>query len=159
MPEIRYLRKLIGGVPVVTAPRLIDANTADQFHAVLLDTVTRGHVTVVVDMTGTRFCDSYGLHTLLRAHKLTEADGGELRLVTPADGLIPRIVALTRLDRLIPCFASLKEALAQAPAAANQRDDAPGLDMGQRLTETTYETRRVSELPNKPNSQVRETVE
>jgi len=40
--------------------------------------------------------------------ELTQADGGELRLVIPADGLVPCIVALTFLDRLIPCFASLK---------------------------------------------------
>ena len=34
-------------------------------------------------LTLTRFCDSYRLHALLRAHKLAHADGGELRLVTP----------------------------------------------------------------------------
>jgi len=136
--EIRYLRKMTGGVPVVTAPPVIGASTADQFRSVLLDTVARGHATVVVDMTRTRLCDSYGLQTLLRAHKLAGADGGELRLVIPADGLIPRIVALTFLDRLIPCFASLEEALAQIPA--NQRRDAAGPDTDQRLTTPTYDT-------------------
>jgi anti-anti-sigma factor len=85
--EIRYLRKMTGGVPVVTAPPVIGAKTADQFRAVLLDTAARGHATVVVDMTHTRLCDSYGLHTLLRAHKLAEADGGELRLVIPLTAL------------------------------------------------------------------------
>lgn len=125
MSEIRYLRTMTGGVPVVTAPPVISADTADQFRAVLLDTVARGHATVVVDLTLTRLCDSYGLHILLRAHQLAQAGGGELRLVIPADGLVPRIVALTFLDRLIPCFASLKEAMAQIPAAADQRRDAP----------------------------------
>jgi hypothetical protein len=38
--------------------------------------------------------------------------------------VVPRIFALTCLDSLIPCFASLKEALAQTPAAANQQRDA-----------------------------------
>lgn len=125
MSEIKNLRMMNGGVPVVSAPPVLGADTADQFRAVLLDTVARGHATVVVDMTRTRLCDSYGLHTLLRAHQLAQAAGGEMRLVTPADGLVPRIVALTFLDRLIPCFASLKEALAQRPADANQRRDAP----------------------------------
>jgi len=120
--DIRYLRKLVSGVPVVTAPSEIDLITADQLRAVLLDTAARGHATVVVDLTGTRFCDSYGLHTLLRAHKLARADGGELRLVTPADGIVPRIFALTCLDSLIPCFASLKEALtATAGPGVDQR--------------------------------------
>lgn len=117
MSDIRYLRQMIDDVPVVTAPPEIDITTADQLHAVLLDTAARGHATVVVDLTRTRFCDSHGLHTLLRAHKLAQADGGELRLVTPADGIVPRIFALMCLDRLIPCFASLREALAPTPAA------------------------------------------
>lgn len=131
MPDIRYLRKMIGGVPVVTALPEIDIITADQLRAVLLDTAARGHATVVVDLTLTRFCDFYGLHTLLRAHKLARADGGELRLVTPADGAVPRIFTLTCLDRLIPCFSSVKEALARAPAAANRRRDARGPDLDQ----------------------------
>jgi hypothetical protein len=52
--EIRYLRKMTGGVPVVTAPPEIDITTADEFRAVLLDTAARGHATVVVDLTLTR---------------------------------------------------------------------------------------------------------
>jgi hypothetical protein len=56
----------------------------------------------------------------LRAHKLALADGGEPRLVIPAEGAVPRIFTLTRLDRLIPCFASLADALAQRPGAASE---------------------------------------
>lgn len=115
--DVRYLCKMINGVPVVSAPAEIDVGTADQLRAVLLDAAARGHTTVVVDMTRTRFCDSYGLHTLLRGHKLAEEEGGELRLVIPADGAVPRIFTLTHLAGLIPSFASLKEALAQPPAA------------------------------------------
>jgi anti-sigma B factor antagonist len=117
---------MIGEVPVVTAPAETDITSADQLRAVLLATAARGHATVVVDLTLTRFCDCCGLQTLLRVHKLAQADGGELRLVIPADGLVPRILALTCLDRLIPCFASLEEAVAQAPACANRRRDARG---------------------------------
>ena len=131
MAGIRYLRTMINGVPMVTAPAEIDITTADQLRALLLDTAVRGHATVVVDMTRTRFCDCCGLHTLLRMHKLAQADGGELRLLTPADGPVLRIMALTCLDRLIPCFTSLDEALAQPPAAANQRCEARGPAAGQ----------------------------
>ena len=49
----------------------------------------------------------------------TNPPGDTPDLVTSADGAVLRIVALTRLDRLIPCFASLEEALAQTPAAAS----------------------------------------
>ena len=131
MPDIRYLRKMINGVPVVTAPPEIDITTADQLRAVLLDAAARGHATVVVDMTGTQFCDSYGLRTLLRAHKLAQEDGGELRLVTPADGIVPRLFRLTCLDSLIPCFASLDEAVAPAFYDAYRRSDPSGSNADQ----------------------------
>jgi anti-anti-sigma factor len=122
MTEIRYLRTMIKGVPVVAAPAEIDITTTDQLHAVLLDAASRGHATVVVDMTRTRFCDSRGLHELLQAHERARAEGGELRLVLPGDGPIPRIVTLMCLDRLIPSFGSLAEALAQPPGQRLRAD-------------------------------------
>jgi anti-sigma B factor antagonist len=117
MPEFRYLRKMVNGVPVVTTPAEIDVTNADQLRMILLEASAGGHTTVVVDMARTEFCDSCGLHTLLRAHKQAVAAGSELRLVIPADGAVPRIFAVTCLDRFIPCHASLEKALAQAPAA------------------------------------------
>ena len=59
------------------------------------------------------------LHALVRAHTRAQAEGGELRLVFPADGSVPRIMTLTGMDRFIPCFASLNEALVQTPINAN----------------------------------------
>ena len=114
MPDVRYLCKMINGVPVVVAPAEIDVTSAGQLRAVLLDAFSRGSATVAVDMTRTRFCDSRALHTLLGAHEQAVAEGGELRLVVPADGPLPRIFALTCLDRFIPCFASLDDALAES---------------------------------------------
>src|SRR5262249_44207613 len=90
----------------------IDIATTDQLRGVLLDAAIRGHATVVVDMSRARFCDSNGLHVLLRAHQRAVAEGGELRLVLPGDGPVPRIVTLMCLDQLIPSFTSLAEALA-----------------------------------------------
>ena len=59
---------------------------------------------------------------LTTADQLSRADCGELRLVTSADGIVPRIFARTSLDSLIPCFASLKEALtATAGPGVDQR--------------------------------------
>jgi hypothetical protein len=53
-PGFRYLWNVVDGVPVVTTPAEIDLTTADQLRAVLLAAASGGHVTVVVDMTGTR---------------------------------------------------------------------------------------------------------
>ena len=120
MTAVRYLRTMINGVPVVAAPAEIDITTAEQLQAVLVATAGAGRPAVVVDMTRTVFCDSSGLHTLLRAHKRAMADGGEVRLVVPADGAVPRIMNLTGLNCCIRCFSSLAEAMMPTPPAAVQ---------------------------------------
>lgn len=118
MSEVSYLVEMISGVPVVAVPAEIDITTADQLRLALLEATADGHATVVVDMTRTHFCDSAGLSVLIGAHKRAQQEGGELRLVMPASGGVFRIFTLTGLDRFIPRFGSLQEALLQIPAAA-----------------------------------------
>jgi anti-anti-sigma factor len=115
-----YPFQMIGGVPVVTAPAEVDATNAAGLRAILLEWQARGHTTVVVDLTGTQFCDSAGLSELVWAHKRAVADGGGLRLVMTGDGAVVRIVTVTGLDRLIPRYVTVKQALGQAPAAASR---------------------------------------
>ena len=115
MPDSSCSFLMTDGVPVVTAPAEIDVTTAGQLRAMLAAWAARGHTSVVVDMTGTRFCDSAGLTALVRAHKQALADGGELRVVLPASGSVPRIFAVTGLDQWIPHFTCLEQALAQVP--------------------------------------------
>ena len=125
MPEDRFPVEVVGGVPVVAAPEEIDITNAEALRAALL-TAADGHGTLVVDMTRTQFCDSSGLRTLIAAHKRAGAEGREVLLVIPSTAVL-RVFALTAMDRVIPNFTSLAEALAQAPAAANghgrQRDE------------------------------------
>ena len=83
-------------------------------------------------MTGTQFCDSAGLGVLVRAHNRALADGGELRLVIPASAAVLRVFALTGIDRVIPNFPGLGEALEPAPSAAarlprRRRRPTPGM--------------------------------
>ena len=119
MTSARYPDTVINGVPVVATPAEIDITTADQLRVALGHAVGNRCPVVVVDMTGTRFCDSAGLHTLTAAHMRAQGEGGELRLVIPASGTVPRVLALTGIDRFIACFASLEEALANAPDGTN----------------------------------------
>jgi anti-anti-sigma factor len=113
--------ELVRGVPVVAAPEEIDITNAGWLRSVLLQAADRGHGRFVVDMTRTQFCASAGLGVLVRAHKRALAEGGELRLVIPTSGAVLRIFTLTGVDRLIPNFADLDEALEPAPAAAPRR--------------------------------------
>jgi anti-sigma B factor antagonist len=116
MDDGRFSFQLASGVPVVTAPEEIDITNAPDLCSALLEaaaqpeTAAHGPGTLVVDMTRTQFCDSSGLHTLLAAHKRAQAEGGELRLVIPASPVL-RIFAITGIDRIIPSFRSLDQAL------------------------------------------------
>jgi anti-anti-sigma factor len=109
---------MVGRVPVVTAPAEIDITTSGELRATLVQWHSRGHATVVVDLSGTEFCDLAGLRELACAHQRAEADGGGLRLVTPASGAFPRIFTITGLDGIIPHFATVRQALARLPATA-----------------------------------------
>ncbi len=125
MPDVNYLVEVIAGVPVVATPAEIDITTADRLHLALLEAAAHRHTTVVVDMTRTQFCDSSGLHVLARAHNRALEAGGELRLVIPEGGAVSRIFTLTSLDRVIPRFGSLPEALPQRLAAVPVRPPGP----------------------------------
>ena len=126
MPDDRFPVEMVGGVPVVAAPDEIDITNAEALRSALLKAAANGNRTLVVDMTRTQFCDSSGLHTLIAAHKRAGAEGREVLLVIPSTTVL-RVFSLTGMDRVIPNFTSLAEALAQAPAAANghgrQRDE------------------------------------
>jgi hypothetical protein len=73
-----------------------------------------------VDMRHTELCDSAGLNLLVRVHKRTLAKGGELRLVLHDGAAVRRIFAVTGIDRVIPLFASLPEALVADTRACEQ---------------------------------------
>jgi|HubBroStandDraft_3_1064219.scaffolds.fasta_scaffold00726_7 anti-sigma B factor antagonist len=120
MPEHRPAVELICGVPVVAAPGEIDITNAPGFRTALLEASALGHGTFVVDMSETQFCDSAGMHALVWAHKQSRSEGGEMLLVVQASAVL-RVFAITGVDRIIPSFPSLEEALEQVPAAQSAR--------------------------------------
>ena len=122
MPDDRFPVEVVEGVPVLAAPEEIDITNAEALRTALLKVAANGHRTLVVDMTRTRFCDASGLHALAATQERTQADGRELLLVIPGTAVL-RVFALTGMDRVIPNFTSLAEAL----AATDRRDDQPAL--------------------------------
>jgi anti-anti-sigma factor len=107
--------EVVGGVPVVAVPEEIDITNAPRLRSALLEAAAHGHGILVADMTRTRFCDCAGLHTLLAAHKRAQAEGGGLLLAIRGTSVL-RSLELTGLDRVIPSFTSLDEALARTSA-------------------------------------------
>jgi anti-sigma B factor antagonist len=117
VPGLKY-PLMINGLPVVSAPPDIDVITAERLRRVLLEAAADGYATIVVDLTGTQFCDSYGLQVMATAHQRALDRGGQLRLVLPAGSPVNRILALTALDGFFPSFTRLDQALASPMPAA-----------------------------------------
>jgi anti-anti-sigma factor len=117
-------------VPVVTAPGELDITSAPQLEPALAEAAAQGHGRFVVDMSRTRFCDSAGLHALLAAHKRARAGGGGLVLAIAGEAVL-RLFELTGAGTVVPCFASLEEALAHASGNGRPADGVTGNGDGQ----------------------------
>ena len=104
---------------VVTTPDEIDVSNAAQFRAALLSAAGRGRTAIIVDMTGTEFCDSTGLNVLIRAHRQADQAGGEIRLAVGGTAL-QRILAVTGVATMFGVYDSLTAALrADGPRQAD----------------------------------------
>ena len=125
MADHSYPVVMIGGVPVVEAPQEIDLSNAEWFGAVLLRAASGGHRAVVVNMAGTRFCDSSGLHALAKAYNRATAEKCELLLIMPASDIALHVLTLSGLDQRIRGFTNLNEALAWADAVIPRPLQAP----------------------------------
>jgi anti-anti-sigma factor len=111
---------LSDGLTVVTTPDEIDITNAGLLRDALLAAAAGGQPVVVVDMTGTEFCDSTGLNVLVRALRQAEQADIELLLVVRASAL-QRMLAVSGVGELFRTYGSLAEAVdaarAQRPAA------------------------------------------
>jgi anti-sigma B factor antagonist len=103
----------VEGQTVVTTPDEIDIGNAGVLRAALLTAAAGRPPVIVVDMTGTEFCDSTGLNVLVRALKRADEDGRQLRLVVQGAAL-QRILKVTGVGSMFQIYPSLKEALEAA---------------------------------------------
>jgi anti-anti-sigma factor len=109
--------EVMSGIPVVTAPSVIDLDNASLLDQAIESTATSGHATVVIDLSRTIICLSAGVHVLARRHQQVSVEGGELRLVIRSASLL-RFFAVFGVDRMFPIFAMLADALDELPAIA-----------------------------------------
>jgi anti-sigma B factor antagonist len=120
VPDAGFPVEVIRSMPVVTAPEDIDVVNAAGLRTALLQAAALGHGTFVVDLSHTQFCDTAGIHALVGANKRARAEGGQMLLVV-GGAAVHRILSITGLDRVIPNFQNLEQALAQTPAAHQDR--------------------------------------
>jgi len=103
-----------GPVAVVTAAGEIDITNAEGFRDVLLAALNAGAAGLVADLTPTTFLDSAGVTALVRAARRATATDATLRLAVTSQPVL-RVLSLVGIDRLIPVYPSLADALASLP--------------------------------------------
>jgi anti-sigma B factor antagonist len=99
--EGRYVISLSGEVDLYTAP---------EFKQQLLEVISQGAETVIVDLTNTTFIDSTTLGVLVGGVKRLRPNGGQLLLVC-SDRNITKIFEITGLDRVFTIHATRDEAV------------------------------------------------
>jgi anti-sigma B factor antagonist len=99
--EGRYVISLSGEVDLYTAP---------EFKQQLLEVISQGAGTVIVDLTNTTFIDSTTLGVLVGGVKRLRPNGGQLSLVC-SDRNITKIFEITGLDRVFTIHATRDEAV------------------------------------------------
>ncbi len=97
------------GLTVVTAPAEIDITNAGLLREALLTAAAGGPPVVIVDMTGTEFCDSTGLNVLVRALRQAEQSATELILVVRASA-VRRMLTVSGVGGMFQTYDSLAEA-------------------------------------------------
>ena len=109
----------MGEQAVVTVPAEIDTINAGEVRQALL-AASHDATVLIIDMSGTTFCDSAGVQAIIDTYNQAAATYTQLRLVATA---VLRILTLVGVDQLIPIYPTLEAALAGTPAAAASTRD------------------------------------
>jgi anti-sigma B factor antagonist len=102
---------------VVVMPTEIDAVNAERIGQELLSAVSLTAAVLIIDMSGTTFCDSAGVQAIIAAYRQATANGTELRLVATA---VLRILTIVGIGELVPIYPTLEAALAGTSPAPGQ---------------------------------------
>jgi anti-sigma B factor antagonist len=108
-----YPVRWAGSQAVITMPAEIDATNADQVRQALLSAARPEVPVLVIDMTGTTFCDSAGVHAVITAYRQAAVTGTQLRLAVTT---VQRIFTVIGADQLMPIYPALDAALAGTAA-------------------------------------------
>jgi anti-sigma B factor antagonist len=101
------------GQAVVRTPEEIDISSAGLLREALVAAVASGQPVIVVDMSGTEFCDSTALNVLVRALGKADQAGAELRLVMGGSG-VRRVLTVTGVAGMFRIYETLGQALEAA---------------------------------------------
>lgn len=94
---------------VKTLVEKLDATNASELKSELLVLNKNGVNSIVIDMEGTRYCDSSGLSAILAANRLCEDSSGMFILCGMNDN-IANLIKIAQLDRVFTLAKNQEEA-------------------------------------------------
>jgi anti-sigma B factor antagonist len=103
--------RVAGDRTILTVEGELDLYTAPVLRERVLTTSDEGGSRLIVDLTGVPFMDSSGLGVIVSCLKRLRESGGDLAIVTAPASAPTKLLGLTGLDRAIPTFATVEEAL------------------------------------------------
>jgi len=103
-------RQADNGVTVVAPTGRLDVAGAPTLKDAISEALKNGSPKVVLDMEGISFVDSTGLGSVIAALKQIRSSKGDLRLAAP-NQQVRVVLELTTLDRVVPYYSSVEEAL------------------------------------------------
>ena len=103
-----------GEVPVLRLEGEIDVANVEEIRTRMRAMVTNRSFALVVDLSPTSYLDSAGINLLFATGEEMRGRQQQLYLVLPSSSPVLRMVTLTGLDKALPTFATVDEALAAA---------------------------------------------
>jgi anti-anti-sigma factor len=105
-------------IPVVYLKGEIDIVNASHVGAQLFEAAPNDAPGMVVDLSDVTYLDSRGLHLLFELSERLRVRDQRLHLVIPLKAHIRRLLTLTRMDSIVPLFASVQDAIGQMGKAS-----------------------------------------
>jgi anti-anti-sigma factor len=112
--------RTVGNALILVASGRIDHASAESFRAALqphLDRCRAGASIVVLDLCGVDYISSVGLRVLMLAAKQVRPQGGNIA-VAALHPVVREIFEISKFNLVIPCFAGVREALAELSPSA-----------------------------------------
>jgi anti-sigma B factor antagonist len=119
-----YPVRWFGSWAIVALPAEVDISNAERLRDQLLLVIDDGAADVVADMSAATFCDSSGVHALIRAHKHAASQGGKLHVVTGSPAVL-RVFDLLGVGKVISIFPTVAAAMAAGTTFAPDADVLP----------------------------------
>ena len=121
---MKISQKLLANSVILSPEGRIDLSNADFFKDALLEGVAAAKAAVVLDFSAVEYVSSAGLRSLMIAAKAGTARGVKLS-VAARQPIVEEIFTISRFHLVLPCFETVREALARLDPPALASEGAP----------------------------------